>query len=156
MNLLITRSVIAIFLHDPGLIAHVFRPMFRLVEHPWQMLPVGFLLVSVTPRRRKSACRRRRDGDWEGPSVSLILALPVLFSANLSTIVGPVIGGIDTLAPVGSELDLKGWFWDRMGDLDDDFGLLGLSIIGIGAMSWLVSLVGSRVRRMDRIEIRSA
>ncbi len=60
MNLLIARSVYKTYRHvrkggaydesdfdlllnNRGLIARVVRPLFRLVSHSWQMLPIGFL-----------------------------------------------------------------------------------------------------------------
>ena len=71
----------------------------------------------------------------------------------VSAAVALLIGGIETLGLVGSELSLRGWFWHRMGELNDNFGLLGYAIIGIFAASWLVSTVVWRVKRLDEVEV---
>ena len=73
----------------------------------------------------------------------------------MSAIVGLLIGGIETLGLIGSELNLQGWFWDYMTVLNNNWGLLGYGIIGIFALSWLVSFIVYWVRDLDRIEIKS-
>ena len=70
----------------------------------------------------------------------------------VSAIVALLIGGIETLGLIGGELDLKGWFWDKMSQLNDNFSTLGYGIIGIFIVAWLVSMVIYRIRKLDDVE----
>jgi nickel/cobalt transporter (NiCoT) family protein len=74
----------------------------------------------------------------------------------VSAVVALVIGGIETLGLIGSELDLGGAFWDEIGKINDNFGAIGYGIIGIFIVSWLISAVVYRVKRYDEIEVRVA
>jgi len=178
-----------VLLNSRGLIARILRPLFRLVDHSWQMLPVGFLfgLGFDTATEVSLLTVAATEAGKELPVWS-ILAFPALFSAGMSlidttdgilmlgaygwafvkpirklyynliitvvsAIVGLLIGGIETLSLIGSELNLQGWFWDRMGDLNNNWGLLGYAIIGIFAACWLASAVVYRVKRLDDVEI---
>jgi high-affinity nickel-transport protein len=71
----------------------------------------------------------------------------------ISALVALVIGGIETLGLVGSELDLGGGFWDGVGAINDNFGTVGYAVIGIFVASWIVSLLVYRFRGYDEIEI---
>ena len=73
----------------------------------------------------------------------------------VSVIVAVLIGGIEALGLIGDQLSLSGGFWDAIGALNDNFGLLGYVIVGIFAASWLVSFAIYRARRFDEIEVAS-
>lgn len=207
MNLVIARSVYRtyrqvrdggaydddsfnILLNNRGLIARLLRPLFRLVEQSWQMLPVGFLFgLGFDTVTEVSLLTVAATEAGKGMSVWSILAFPALFSAGMSLIdttdgilmlgaygwafVKPIrklyynltitivsaavalfIGGIETLGLIGGELNLQGWFWDRMNDLNNNFGVLGYGIIGIFAVSWIISTVVYRVKRLDELELK--
>ncbi len=178
-----------LLLNNRGLIARLLRPLFRLVNHSWQMLPVGFLFgLGFDTATEVSLLTVAATEAGHGLSVWSILAFPALFSAGMSlidttdgilmlgaygwafvkpirklyynltitvvsAIVGLLIGGIETLSLIGSELDLKGWFWEVMGDLSNHWGLLGYAIIGSFAACWLASAIVYRIKRLDDIEI---
>jgi high-affinity nickel-transport protein len=72
----------------------------------------------------------------------------------VSVVVAIVIGGIETLGLIGDRLSLQGPFWDFIGRLNENFGLLGYIIIGVFAFSWIASMVIYRIRRYDEIEVR--
>ncbi len=74
----------------------------------------------------------------------------------VSAIVALLVGGIETLGLVGQELDLHGWFWQKMGTLNDNFGTLGYAIIGIFAVAWLISTILYRMKKLDDIEVRQS
>ena len=209
MNLIIARSVYQTYRHvrgggaydesgfnvlldGRGLIARILRPLFRLVEHSWQMLPVGFLFgLGFDTVTEVSLLTVAATEAGKGMSVWSILAFPALFSAGMSlvdttdgilmlgaygwafvkpirklyynltitvvsAIVGLLVGGIETLGLIGNELNLRGWFWDHLTVLNNNWGLLGYGIIGVFATSWLVSFLIYRLRDLDRIEIGSA
>ena len=71
----------------------------------------------------------------------------------LSVVVAVAIGGIETLGLIGDNLNLRGWFWDGIGALNDNFGLLGYAIIGIFVAGWMLSAIVYRFKRYDEIEV---
>ncbi|MGO9737740.1 MAG: hypothetical protein ACLPVO_09945 [Desulfomonilaceae bacterium] len=48
----------------------------------------------------------------------------------VSVVVAVLIGGIETLRLIGDTFKLEGPFWDAIGALNDNFGVLGYIIIG--------------------------
>ncbi|MGC9269241.1 HoxN/HupN/NixA family nickel/cobalt transporter [Acidiphilium sp.] len=206
MNLMIARSTYRIFRHvrgggayddddfnillnNRGLIARILRPLFRMVEHSWQMLGVGFLFgLGFDTATEVSLLTVAAAEAGKGMPVWSILAFPALFSAGMSLIdttdgvlmlgaygwafVKPIrklyynltitlvsvaiallIGGVETLGLIGGEMRLRGWFWDRMAEINNHFGMLGFGIIGIFAVAWIVSVVVYRVSRLDEFEV---
>jgi nickel/cobalt transporter (NiCoT) family protein len=73
----------------------------------------------------------------------------------VSIVVALLIGSIEALGLLGDRLGLAGGFWDLIGALNDHFGALGYLIVGIFAVSWLVSVVVYRLSGYDRIEERA-
>ena len=59
----------------------------------------------------------------------------------VSVVVAVLIGGIETLGLIGNTFKLEGAFWDFVGALNGNFGLLGYAIIGVFAASWFLSSV---------------
>jgi high-affinity nickel-transport protein len=181
-----------ILLNNRGLIARLLRPLFRLIDHSWQMLPVGFLFgLGFDTVTEVSLLTVAATEASKGLPVWSILAFPALFSAGMSlidttdgilmlgaygwafvkpirklyynltitivsAIVAILIGGIETLGLIAGELNLQGWFWDRMNDLNNNFGLLGYGIIGIFAAAWIISFVIYRAKRLDDVEVNQA
>ena len=71
----------------------------------------------------------------------------------VSVIVAVLIGGIETLGLIGDTFKLEGPFWDAIGALNDNFGVLGYVIIGVFALSWLVSVLIYRAKGYDKIDV---
>lgn len=71
----------------------------------------------------------------------------------VSIIVAVLIGGIEALGLLADQFGLKGPLWDAVGSLNNNFGVLGYIIIGIFALSWIVSIVVYRARRLDEAEV---
>jgi high-affinity nickel-transport protein len=63
----------------------------------------------------------------------------------VSIVVALVVGGIEMLGLIGSQLSLSGRFWETIGNLNDNFGTLGYLIIGIFLVSWVISLAAYRL-----------
>ncbi len=76
----------------------------------------------------------------------------------VSVAVALVVGGLEALNLIGDQLGLTdgGGFWGAIGAINDNFGTLGYIIIGIFALSWLISVVVYRVKGYDRLDIESA
>ena len=70
----------------------------------------------------------------------------------VSVIVALVVGGIEALGLVTGQFGLSGPFWEIVRRLNSNFGTLGYFIIGIFALSWLVSIAVYRWRRFDELE----
>jgi nickel/cobalt transporter (NiCoT) family protein len=76
-----------LLLNRRGLLARLFRPLFRLIGESWHMYPLGFLFglgfdtateVAVLAVSAAAAAR--------GVSISAIMVFPVLFAAGMSLI----------------------------------------------------------------------
>jgi high-affinity nickel-transport protein len=74
----------------------------------------------------------------------------------VSILVAVVIGGIESLGLAQSALNLTGRFWAPVISLNNHFGMLGYVIIGIFAVSWIVSVAFYKLKRYDDIEVRAA
>lgn len=72
----------------------------------------------------------------------------------VSVIVALVIGGVEALGLIGSKLGLDGSFWNVVGQLNENFGVLGYLIIGIFLLSWMISVLVYRLKGYDDIEVR--
>jgi high-affinity nickel-transport protein len=73
----------------------------------------------------------------------------------VSVVVAVVVGGLETLNLVGDQLGLTdgGGFWGAIGELNDNFGVLGYIIVGIFIVAWVISYVVYKVNRYDEIEV---
>ena len=178
-----------ILLANRGFLAGLFRPLFRLIRHSWQMYPIGFLFgLGFDTATEVGLLGISAAAASKGLPIWSILIFPALFTAGMSlvdttdgvlmlgaygwafrrplrklyynltitfisVVVAVVIGGLETLGLIGSELALTGRFWDAVGRLNDNFGVLGFAIIGIFTASWVVSLIYYRIRGYDRLDV---
>jgi high-affinity nickel-transport protein len=71
----------------------------------------------------------------------------------VSVVVALLVGGIEALGLIGDQLSLTGGFWDAIGALNDNFGLIGYLIVGVFAAGWLISFVIYRAKGYDEIEV---
>jgi high-affinity nickel-transport protein len=72
----------------------------------------------------------------------------------VSVVVALVVGGIEALGLLAGQFRLGGMFWDAVRKLNENFGTLGYFIIGLFAVSWIVSIAFYRWRRYDELELR--
>ena len=73
--------------------------------------------------------------------------------ACVSAIVALVIGGIEASGLLAGQFPLKGRFWVVIAHLNDSFGELGYAMVGLFALSWVVSITVYKWRSFDKIEI---
>jgi nickel/cobalt transporter (NiCoT) family protein len=70
----------------------------------------------------------------------------------VSVVVAVMVGGVEVLGLLADRLGLQGGFWSAVSSLNDNFGTLGYLIIGIFAVSWIVSVLLYRFNGYDRLE----
>jgi nickel/cobalt transporter (NiCoT) family protein len=70
-----------------GLLARLFRPLFRMVSHSWQMFPVGFLFGlgfdTATEITLFAVAASQASG---GMSFGMVMIFPALFTAGMTLI----------------------------------------------------------------------
>ncbi|MGD0155773.1 MAG: HoxN/HupN/NixA family nickel/cobalt transporter [Terracidiphilus sp.] len=70
----------------------------------------------------------------------------------VSVLVAVIVGGIEALSLLAGQLHLGGAFWTAILRLNSSFGTLGYLIVGLFALSWIVSLAIYKWRRFDDLE----
>ena len=70
----------------------------------------------------------------------------------VSVVVALVVGGIEALGLLASQLHLTGSFFLAILRLNSSFGTLGYFIVGLFALSWIVSIAIYKWRRFDDLE----
>jgi high-affinity nickel-transport protein len=68
-------------------------------------------------------------------------------------IVALVVGGIEALGLLAGHFRFKGRFWYGVAKLNDNFGALGYFIVGLFALSWVVSIAVYKWFRFDDLEL---
>ena len=68
---------------------------------------------------------------------------------SVSVVVAVAVGGIEALGLMAGQFHLKGTFWEAVGRLNENFGTLGYFIVGLFAVSWIVSVAFYKWRRFD-------
>ena len=71
----------------------------------------------------------------------------------ISVIVALIIGSLEALSILATELNLSGPFWDQVSNLNQNFGSLGVIIVGLFLASWVISTIIYKVMRYDDVEI---
>lgn len=71
----------------------------------------------------------------------------------VSVLVALAVGGIEALGLLAAEFHLTGRLWEWVSMLGDNFGLLGYCVIGLFAMSWILSIAIYKWRRLDNLEL---
>jgi nickel/cobalt transporter (NiCoT) family protein len=72
----------------------------------------------------------------------------------ISVVVALVVGGIEALNILATELNLSGPVWDQVGNLNENFGSLGLIIVLLFIASWAISTLIYKVKKYDDLEIK--
>ncbi|KAE8755812.1 HoxN/HupN/NixA family nickel/cobalt transporter [Paraburkholderia madseniana] len=74
---------------------------------------------------------------------------------TISVLVALLVGGIEGLGLLADRLHLNGGFWQAVGSLNENFGMIGYAIIGVFLASWLLSVAVYKWMRFEELEIRS-
>lgn len=178
------------FLAQRGLLSRFFKPLFRLINHSWNMYPVGFLFgLGFDTASEVAILAISATSATQGVPLLYIMLLPLLFTAGMSladttdgvmmlgaygwafikpirklyynlnitlisVLVAVVVGTIEVLGIIATELNLGGPFWGTVSNLD--FENLGFAIIGIFVVSWAVSTIVYKVKKYEHIEVINA
>jgi nickel/cobalt transporter (NiCoT) family protein len=73
----------------------------------------------------------------------------------VSVVVAFAVGGTEALGLLVVQLHLVGGFWDVVGRLNNNFGVLGYGIIILFVVSWISSIIIYKWRRFDDLEFRA-
>jgi nickel/cobalt transporter (NiCoT) family protein len=172
-----------------GLLARIFRPLFRMISRSWHMFPLGLLFgLGFDTATEIGLLGISAAEAAKGLPIWSILVFPALFTAGMtlvdtadsvlmigaygwafvkpirklyynmtitavSVLVALLVGGIEVLGLIGSQLNLTGGFWNAISGLNGKFGAIGYVIIGVFAASWVVSLIVYRLRGYDALEV---
>jgi high-affinity nickel-transport protein len=175
-----------------GFFGRIFRNLFRLIEHSWQMYPVGFLFgLGFDTATEVGLLGISATEATRGLPVWSILVFPTLFTAGMalidttdsilmlgaygwafvkpirklyynltitlvSVLVALLVGGIEALGLIGDQLKIHGVVWDTIGTLNNNFGMVGFAIIGVFALSWIVSILIYRLNGYDAIKVNTS
>ena len=66
-----------------------------------------------------------------------------------SIVIAIFIGSIEALGLIADKFSLQGTFWTIIGRLNDNFGYVGLSVVGLFVFAWLVSIAIYNAKRYD-------
>ncbi|MBW4039400.1 MAG: HoxN/HupN/NixA family nickel/cobalt transporter [Acidobacteria bacterium] len=72
---------------------------------------------------------------------------------SVSVVVAFAVGGIEALGLIADQMHLSGIFWGSISRLNNNFGLLGYIIVGLFAVSWILSILIFKWRRFDHLEL---
>jgi high-affinity nickel-transport protein len=180
-----------LILAQRGFFGRLFRNLFRLIEHSWQMYPVGFLFgLGFDTATEVGLLGISATEATKGLPIWSILVFPTLFTAGMALVdstdsilmlgaygwafVKPIrklyynmtitfvsvlaallVGGIEVLGLIGDYLKIHGSFWDKIGSLNNNFGVIGFVIIGVFVISWAVSILIYRMNRYDEIGVNT-
>jgi high-affinity nickel-transport protein len=70
----------------------------------------------------------------------------------ISVVVALVVGGLEAFNILATALNWSGPIWDQIGNLNDNFGLIGVIIVLLFLASWASSTIIYKVKRYDEIE----
>jgi high-affinity nickel-transport protein len=73
----------------------------------------------------------------------------------VSVLVAFVVGGIEALGLFAEQVHPQGMGWQVIGKLNENFGALGYCIVGLFAISWIVSVLIYRWRSFDELELKA-
>ena len=71
---------------------------------------------------------------------------------SISIVVALAVGSIEVLGLLGEQFQMTGNFWNLVGKLNGNFGVLGYGIIGLFVISWVVSISIYKWLGLDEME----
>jgi high-affinity nickel-transport protein len=138
-----------LLLANRGFLARLFKPMFALIRRSWHMYPLGVLFGLGFDTATEIGLLGAYGWAFIKPVRKLYYNLTITF---VSVVVALVVGGIEALGLLAGQLHLGGSFFAAILKLNSSFGTLGYLIVGLFALSWIVSIAIYKWRRLDDLE----
>jgi len=88
---------------------------------------------------------------FEKPLRKLFYNLNITF---ISVMVALIVGAIEVLSIVQNQVNLQGPFWNAIGSLSNNFGIIGGVIICLFILSWVISTIIYKVKGYDDLEVQ--
>jgi len=173
-----------------GFLARYFGRLFRVINEPWQIYPVGVLFgLGFDTATEVLLIGLAVGAAYTGVPLWAVLFLPALFTCGMvlsdttdgvsmryaygwafshpirkvfynltltviSVLVAFVIGGVEVLQVLGSELGLAGPFWGTIEGVD--FETLGVAVVVLFLAAWGIALLIYRWKGYEREGFGSA
>ncbi|KAK7740462.1 hypothetical protein SLS53_005304 [Cytospora paraplurivora] len=147
-------------LEGAGFLANVFRKLFRIVDRPWKMYPLGVMFgLGFDTSSEIAILGIASLQGAAGTSLWLILIFPVLFTdgalmmtlytskafardhiailyysivlTGITIVVSAFIGIVQLLTLILNVAEPEGTFWDGVSAIGDNFEIIGGSICGL-------------------------
>jgi high-affinity nickel-transport protein len=168
-----------------GFMNRYFHRLFKIVNEPWQIYPIGVLFGLGFDTATEVALIAISVGVGVSANVPLyyILVLPLMFTCGMvlidttdgvamrmaygwaflnplrkayynltvtimSVMVAWLIGSVELLQVLSTELNLSGGFWVWLNGLN--FETLGYGIVGISIASWAISMAYWKFNRYEQ------
>src|SRR5208283_3776727 len=140
-------------LNKRGFMNRYFGRLFRVVNRPWQMYPVGVLFGLGFDTASEVTVIALTLGLSTGLApvpVWTALLMPLLFTCGL---VAVVVGTLELLTVIAYELGLSGPFWNSLNAVNGEtaWQYVGFGIIALFVGTWLVAMAVYRYRRYEDI-----
>ncbi len=74
---------------------------------------------------------------------------------SLSAIVALLIGGIETAAVISEKFDFHGALSDTLTSIGGYWGEIGLFVVGLFILSWILSTLSYRAKRLERLAVNA-
>jgi high-affinity nickel-transport protein len=134
-----------------GFLARIFRPLFRMVSHSWQMFPIGFLFgLGFDTATEISLFTVAAGQASDGMSFGTVMIFPALFAAGMT-----LIDTTDSVLMVGA----YGWaFLNPLRKIWYNLTITAISVVvafmigGIEALGLISSKLGLEGRFWSAVE----
>ncbi|KJK78560.1 hypothetical protein H634G_06258 [Metarhizium anisopliae BRIP 53293] len=159
--------------HGGGVLVRVFKFLFKAVDRPWKMYPLGVVFgLGFDTSSEVAILGIASLQALKGTSIWLILIFPILFTCNskafssdlvallyyqivlsaITVLVSAFIGIVQILSLVQNVAEPEGSFWDGVGAIGDHFDIIGGSICGVFLLVGIASILlyGPWRRHVDR------
>ena len=140
-----TASEVALIAISVGVGVSSSVPLWMILALPF-MFTCGMVLVDTTDG---VAMRVAYGWAFLKPIRKIYYNLTITL---ISILVAFLVGGVEILQVLSGELNLTGGFWNWLDSLD--FETLGVGIVSIFVVSWLVSIVVYKYKRIEDVSFQ--
>ncbi len=129
-----------------GFMTRFFGRVFRVIEHSWQMYPVGFLFgLGFDTASEVALLAIAAGAAAKGIPFLAVISLPLIFAAGMSVM---DTADVEVAQVLIHALDLRGGVFGAIAGFDV-LGHAGYFIVAAFVMAWAVAFIFYKARRMD-------